>query len=150
MDAAGFDLVALRAPFPLRIAAAAVDYILVFSVPLLSLVVSDAFSDRTNPASVGLWGWLLTLIVYIVNCIALPMIFGKTLGKWIFGLTIVKTDGNVLSLGNVLLRNVVGYLLTLFTFGIGFFLAGVSSKGRALHDLIAKSVVIRGSKQYLN
>ncbi|QQS33200.1 MAG: RDD family protein [Acidobacteriota bacterium] len=145
-----FDPRVLRAPFPLRIAAASTDYILVFSVPLLALVIADALSDRANPPSVGLWGWLLTLIVFVVNSIALPLIFGRSVGKWLFGMTIVSDAGGPLSLGKVIVRNVFGYLLIPATLGIGFFIAGISSKGRALHDLIAKTVVVRGSKQYLN
>lgn len=145
-----FDPRVLRAPFPLRIAAASTDYILVFSVPLLALVISDALSDRANPPAVGLWGWLLTMIVFVVNSIALPLLFGRSVGKWLFGMTIVSDVGGPLSLGRVIVRNVLGYLLIPATLGVGFFIAGISSKGRALHDLIAKTVVVRGSKQYIN
>lgn len=148
--AGNFDPRTLRAPFPLRIAAASVDYILVFSVPLLSLAIADVLSDRANPPSVGLWGWLLTLIVFVINSIALPLVIGRSIGKWLFGMTIVTDIGGPLSLGRVVIRNLFGYLLIPATLGIGFFIAGISSKGRALHDLIAKTVVIRGSKKYIN
>jgi uncharacterized RDD family membrane protein YckC len=146
-ETAAFDAVALKAPFPLRIAAAAVDYMVVFMVPLSALAISDLLSDRAHPPSIGAWGWLLALIVFIVNCIALPLLFGRTLGKWLFGLTIVTDDGGSLSLGRIIIRNVFGYFLIPATLGIGFLVAAFSTKGRSLHDLIAKTVVIRGSKR---
>jgi uncharacterized RDD family membrane protein YckC len=149
-DIAGFDAVVLKAPFPLRIAAAAVDYMAVFTVPLSALAISDIVSDRAHPPSIGAWGWLLALIVFIINCIALPLLFGKTLGKWLFGLTIVTDDGGTLSLGRIVLRNIFGYLLIPATLGIGFLVAAFSTKGRSLHDLIAGTVVIRGSKRFKN
>lgn len=146
-DMAAFDAVNLKAPFPLRIAAAAVDYMVVFMVPLSALAISDLLSDRAHPPSIGAWGWLLALIVFIVNCIGLPLLFGRTLGKWLFGLTIVTDEGSSLSLSRIIARNVFGYFLIPATLGIGFLVAAFSTKGRSLHDLIAKTVVIRGSKR---
>jgi uncharacterized RDD family membrane protein YckC len=42
-----------------------------------------------------------------------------------------------------MLRHTVGYLASLVTLGLGFLLAAFNREGRALHDLIAGTVVVR-------
>jgi uncharacterized RDD family membrane protein YckC len=44
-------------------------------------------------------------------------------------------------------RDVVGYALTVLTLGFGFLIAAVIPSGRALHDYIAGTIVIRGRKR---
>jgi uncharacterized RDD family membrane protein YckC len=44
-----------------------------------------------------------------------------------------------------LLRHFIGYPLSLIPFALGFLLVTVSSTGRALHDYIAGTVVVRRS-----
>ena len=58
------------------------------------------------------------------------------------GLRIVKMDGTGISFGTVILRNLVGYFLTVLTLGIGFLFAALGKNGRALHDLVAGTVVV--------
>lgn len=142
-----FDAAAVKAPFPLRIAAAAVDYIFIFLVPVFALLVSAVFLDKAHSPRIGLWGWMLTLLTFLVNEVALPLLSGKTLGKWLFGLTVVSDGGDAISLGKILIRNVFGYMLVFATFGIGFIVAAFSSRGKALHDIISGTVVIRGTRK---
>ena len=63
------------------------------------------------------------------------------------GIRIVRTDGNPVSFAGIILRNVVGYFLSVVTFGLGFLLALLNIKGRALHDFIAGTVVVYGQKR---
>jgi uncharacterized RDD family membrane protein YckC len=142
-----FDPSAVKAPFPLRIASAAVDYIFIFLFPVFALLISATFLDKAHAPRIGFWGWMLTLLAFFVNEVALPLLFGKTLGKWLFGLSIVSDTGEAVSLGKILLRNVFGYLLVLATFGIGFIVAAFGSRGKTLHDIISGTVVIRGTKR---
>src|SRR5437016_7883875 len=55
----------------------------------------------------------------------------------------ICTDGQLPGIARILLRNFVGYPLSLLLFGLGFLLAAVNPSGRALHDLIAGTVVVR-------
>ena len=63
------------------------------------------------------------------------------------GLTILNVDGTPVRLGRILMRNVIGYLLTVLTFGLGFLIAAINKSGRSLHDFIAGTVVVHGRKR---
>ena len=67
---------------------------------------------------------------------------GKTIGKWTTGLRLEQTDGHVPGVGRALLRHFVGYPISFLPFGLGFLIVTVSGR-RALHDLIAGTIVVR-------
>jgi uncharacterized RDD family membrane protein YckC len=96
------------------------------------------FSDRTL--------WLFAVILSGINCIAMPLVAGQTLGKMLTGIRIVRSDGGMVPIQAMLLRQTVGYILSLATFGIGFFVSGANMSGRALHDVLAGTVVVRARK----
>ena len=66
------------------------------------------------------------------------------------GITIVNIDGTYLGLGNVIRRNVLGYLITVVTLGLGFMISGINQSGRALHDLVGGTIVIRGRRNQIS
>jgi uncharacterized RDD family membrane protein YckC len=55
----------------------------------------------------------------------------------------VRANGEELSILRALARHLLGYALTALTLGLGFLISAFDSKGRALHDLIAATVVVR-------
>ncbi|WP_017184858.1 RDD family protein [Alkalibacillus haloalkaliphilus] len=78
--------------------------------------------------------------------IILPVLWaGYTLGKRAMGIRIAKIDGTKLGIGAMLLREIVGGLIYVFTFGIGLivsiFMVVFREDKRSLHDLIAKTYV---------
>jgi uncharacterized RDD family membrane protein YckC len=97
----------------------------------------------------GLTGWLFTALVMISNFIILPSLTGQSIGKMLTGLRIVTLEGKTVSTGGIVVRNVVGYLLTLASLGIGFLLAGLTPRGRALHDYLAGTMVIYAKRRVL-
>jgi uncharacterized RDD family membrane protein YckC len=136
----------MKAPFALRIAALCVDYLVFLLLPVTWLVLARFFSDTGTPDSIGNTIWIIGFILLIANSILLPMVNGQSLGKLIFGMHIVKNDGTRADLFSILMRNVFGYTLTLCSAGLGFMFAAISSKGRALHDYIAGTMVVRGRR----
>lgn len=144
----GFSPGALKAPFLLRCAAIFVDYIVLIGLPVGWLLVSRFFDDHGTP-SVGTWVWLLGLILLILDFVLLPLLRGQTIGKMLVGITIVNIDGSDIRLAGIIKRNVIGYAVTALTFGLGFILAGLNPSGRALHDLIAGTTVVRARKTQL-
>ena len=142
----GFSPRLLKAPFFLRCAAILVDYLLLISIPMVWLLLSKFLSDPSLPPTLGPIVWFLVLIAFLVDFILFPLIVGQTAGKMVFGLTIVKSDGSRLNLMSIVIRNLLGYLLTIVTFGVGFFISAANSSGRSLHDLIAGTTVVRGNK----
>jgi uncharacterized RDD family membrane protein YckC len=135
----------LRAPFSLRCGALLIDYIVVVGVLALATLLARVLGGdvRRGGSFILFVGYLTTAGVAFVNFVLLANLSGRTLGKWIAGLRIERKDGEPLSIGRALLRHLVGYPLTLLTFGLGFLLAAFNPQGRALHDWLAGTVVVR-------
>jgi uncharacterized RDD family membrane protein YckC len=135
----------LRAPFFLRCGALLIDYIIVVGVLALATLLARVFGDsgRRGGNFILFVGYLTTAGVAFINFVLLANLSGRTLGKWIAGLRIERKDGEPLSVGRALLRHMVGYPLTLLTLGLGFLFAAFNSQGRALHDWLAGTVVVR-------
>jgi uncharacterized RDD family membrane protein YckC len=147
-----------RATFGRRLAARAIDYVLVviaavaFFVLMAIVTVVLTGSDQTTDAEGTLWallfvfGWGLLLFfydwLYLVT-------WGRTLGKMMVGIKVVSAaDGGRLSQGQAMGRSaffgfpqslpVVGHIFTLAES-----MAALGEEKRALHDRAAGTVVIR-------
>ena len=136
-----------RAPFALRCGALLIDYILLaliltFSTMLARLMGGGARMAGGTAERIGL---LITLVVAVLDLGVLAGLRGKTIGKWTTGLRLEQVDGEVPGIPRALLRHFIGYPVSFLFFGIGFLVAAVSSTGRALHDYIAGTVVVRES-----
>ena len=157
-----------RAPFSLRCGALLIDYILLVGIiafsTLLARLGSHGPATTSNAQTIGIF---VAIIVAAINFIGLPVLRGQTLGKWATGLCIRRADGELLSWERSLLRHLVLYppaflilglaflvanMLTaaavagaafVLTLGIGFLMATFNAHGRALHDIIADTVVVR-------
>jgi len=67
-----------------------------------------------------------------------------TLGKRAVGLRVLKADGTRLGFGRATGRHFAKALVTpLIPFAIGYIMAGFTDRKRALHDMIADTVVIK-------
>lgn len=67
---------------------------------------------------------------------------GQTPGKRIMNLRVVKEDGSELRDVDAVIR-AVGYTVSGFVFGLGYFWALFDSKGRTWHDLLAGTLVVK-------
>ena len=145
-----FDAERLKAPFSLRCGAILIDYIILVIIPVASLLIYK-YSGK-EPAKilnndVTNIGWIIFVLLILTNFLIFPLLFGQSIGKFLTGLRVVKKDGNSPSFGSFLIRHLIGYPLTVVTGGLGFFVSVLNSKGRALHDLIAGTVVIYGRRR---
>ncbi len=134
-----------RAPFSLRCGAFLIDYIALMAIAAVTTLVSRLLGSagRSTGNSTETVGWLIVLLVAVVNFGILPGLHGQTIGKWAAGLRIERADGQGLSIGRAFLRHFVGYPLSLLTLGLGFLLGAVNARGRTLEDIIADTVVVR-------
>jgi len=66
-----------------------------------------------------------------------------TLGKMALGMKVVRADGGRISMGKAILRY-FGKWLSGLILGIGYIMAAFTDKKRALHDMIASTLVVRG------
>ncbi|CAN5218714.1 RDD family protein [soil metagenome] len=139
----------LRAPFFLRCAAMAIDYMILIIFPVAWLLISKMVSESASGISIAGITWIVGIFLTLLNLVVLPLWRGQTVGKMVTGLTILKMDGTRAGIPALLLRNIHGYVITVLTFGLGFFIAAVNKSGRALHDLIAGTIVVRARKSRL-
>ena len=147
---AGFSPEAVKAPFLLRCGALIIDYIIVIAIPVIGLLLSRfSGNDGAKLLNEGLSsaGWLVAVLVGFTNIVFLPMFSGQTIGKIVTGLRIVRIDGTAPTIGSIAFRQTAGYLLTLASLGLGFFVSFFSSKGRALHDYLSGTVVIYADRR---
>lgn len=145
-----FDPERLKAPVLLRCGAFFIDYIVLVCIPVISLILGRFFGiDGTKllNSEISNTGWLIMFLLGLTNFVILPMLSGQSLGKMLTGLHIVNKDGHPAPLKALILRHTLGYLLTLLTLGAGFLISVFNSKGRALHDFIAGTVIIYGEQK---
>lgn len=146
----GFSTASVSAPFLLRCAALLIDYLIVACVPVLFLFfarfLGESGSNLLN-GDLNNFGWLLAFLIGLADLILLPVLIGQSVGKLVTGLRIVASDGTAASVKRLLLRQTIGYFLTLVTFGLGFLLSAFGSGGRSLHDLLFGTIVIQADKE---
>ena len=145
---ANFDPIAMRAPFFLRCAALVFDYLFIVIWPVIGMLFGRYLGidgAKLITGELNNFSWLIAMIVAACNLILLPIATGQSLGKMIAGLRIVSSEGGHPSVGPLVLRQTLGYLLTLATVGLGFLLSVFGRKGRALHDYISGTQVVFGT-----
>jgi uncharacterized RDD family membrane protein YckC len=72
-----------------------------------------------------------------------------TLGKKLLGLHVTDLNGQRLTLGRATGRTLAKYLSSM-TMGIGYLLCGFTERKQALHDVVAKCLVLRRSRLHAN
>lgn len=126
------------AGFWIRFVAVIIDGIIVFFISLPIIVIfkfvlsieSSGFLNLLS--SVISWGYY----IYMTDK------YQATLGKKAMGIMVVNESLIKASLGNIVLRETVGKIVSAIILLIGYIMAAFTSKKRALHDLIAGTVVI--------
>ncbi len=68
--------------------------------------------------------------------------FGATIGKMLVGIRVKSEDMNRAKFRNVIIRETIGKMISGITFFVGFLMTGFSPRKQALHDKIAKTVVV--------
>ena len=134
-----------RAPFALRCGALLIDYIVLALVLTFSIMIARLMGGgaRLAGGTAEKIGIILTFIVAVADLGVLAGITGRSIGKWTTGLRIERIGGGAPGIVRALLRHFVGYPLSLLPLGLGFLLATVTPTGRALHDFISGTVVLR-------
>jgi uncharacterized RDD family membrane protein YckC len=136
--------VQVPAGFWIRFAASVLDNVFMLVVgALVVFIAAMLWGSRVETsgvlrASLTAFNLVFGALYYIL----LHWLFGQTLGKMLFRLRVVTLSGGSISLGTSLLRW-VGYLLSLLPLFLGYVLAGLRADKRALHDLVARTRVVR-------
>lgn len=128
--------------FWVRFAAYCLDTII---LTFAGLVIVVCMGLLLSALGMGKQAWNLASlsgnVAGVVYFIAATALYGQTLGKRLCGVKVVMSDGSPVSWGGSALRY-VGYIVNMFTLGLGFVWVGVSSEKRGLHDLIGGTRVV--------
>lgn len=134
------------APFLLRCGAILIDYILFLIFPVGGLLSERMFSGGLNIATDATL-WFIATLLSVVNIVILPLVCRQSIGKLLTGLRIISKTGERAGTGALILRQTVGYLLTLLTLGLGFLICLFTPKARTLHDYLSGTRVVRASRR---
>ncbi len=121
----------------------------ILGVPMAIINVIAMGIIMRNARSMGMITFASIFLMLIFTVLALAYIligwskYGTTIGKRIFGLYVVDDQtGRAPTMGKAFLR-LVGYIVDGFTFYIGFLMIAFTADKRGLHDMIAKTHVIK-------
>ena len=108
---------------------------------IVSFVLSIVLGNDAQPfeaqlaSSIALLLWAFTYCAYLISA------YGCTLGMALFGIQVVRRDGEPIDTRHAVVR-VLAFPLSFVVFCIGFVLIVLRRDRRALHDLIASTAVI--------
>ena len=139
-----------NAGIPLRFVAVVLDALIVF-VPLffvVGLMSGGGYKNHVNgQTSVGIdldgGAFLLLLALTLGYYIVCESATGATLGKRIVGIRVVGEDGEAVTFGAAVVRNLVRVVDALFFYFVGFISAILSQRGQRLGDRAAHTIVVR-------
>ena len=121
---------------------------------LIDLIVVYATASLLNTLSFGLLNKqidfpilgeesLSYVIVIFTYFIAMTYFFSQTLGKMIMKIKVETNKGEKLSFADVVYRELVGRLLTIFLAYLPYLAVAFTNKKKGLHDFIADTVVVK-------
>ena len=145
------------AGFWIRVAAYFIDGIIlsIISIPInVSVVGLGMYTGSSDPyKALDIYTqptyWIAQSVIWIIylgyfagmECSK----YQATLGKLAVGIKVVDLDGNKITFGRSIGRFFSKFFISVLTFiftGFGFWMAGIDKKKQALHDKIAKTLVI--------
>ena len=125
-----------------------------FVAYIIDMTVIYAISSLLNTFSFGLLNKQLDfpilgeeslsyVIVMFTYFIAMTYFFSQTLGKMIMKIKVETNKGDKLSFTDVIYRELVGRLLTIFLANLPYLAIAFTNKKKGLHDFIADTVVVK-------
>ena len=125
-----------------RVAAILVDT-LIFYIPGLIFIYFIDFSTYSNP-----FFWILGILLSLGYQIYFLKKYGATPGKILVGLKIIPIDLDIKHLDTkTIIKRQIGFFISVLVFFIGFIIQPFNKKKRAMHDFIARTIVIDEKKR---
>ena len=128
----------------MRLLAVIIDYFIIFAIYcIISLIIVLFLEERELKIKVSLAGLAIIPIVKLVYSIFMEASARQgTWGKVLMGLRICDEQGNRLSFGRALIRN-LSKILSSGTLGLGYLIGFFNKKQQCLHDQIAGTLVVK-------
>jgi uncharacterized RDD family membrane protein YckC len=128
----------------MRLLAVIIDYFIIFAIYcIIALSIVIFIQDREQKIIISLGG--LTFIPIAKFFFSIVMESSSRQGTWgkvLMGLRICDEQGNRLSFGRALVRN-LSKILSSGTLGLGYLIGFFNKKQQCLHDLIAGTLVVK-------
>jgi uncharacterized RDD family membrane protein YckC len=110
------------------------------------LDTSETTDERFFDRAFGPVAAALLIIVPVLYSAVLEAAAGGTVGKLLVGIHVAKDDGTRLRFVRALGR-AIGKLVSTLFFGLGLLPAALTERTQAFHDLVARTVVLRGRRE---
>jgi len=101
--------------------------------------------DSTGPGSPAVYGQVLASAFAMVFLLAVYVILatkGRTVGKWLMGIIIIKNDGTSAGFGTVIARDVFGKFVSAIFLYLGFLWILLDSRNQGWHDKLMGTTVV--------
>ncbi|MCC3653593.1 RDD family protein [Streptomyces sp. S07_1.15] len=133
------------AKLPSRTLAVVIDLLVAFALYVavtMALTAAVSSLDEAAQAAVSVAAFMLILVGVPIAVETLTR--GRSLGKLVCGLRVVRDDGGPIRFRHALVRGAVGAVEIIMTFGVIAVIASlVSARGRRLGDVFAGTLVVR-------
>lgn len=110
---------------------------------LLGVYSSDSSLEE------GILGVVFVLLVIVIMLLSnfgyfvyMTYKYQSTLGKMAVGIKVLNDNGKKPTLSEVMMREVLGKIVSYLTMKIGYLIAAFTDKKQALHDMIGKTIVV--------
>lgn len=137
------------ATFWARLLAYIIDYIVVLVLQLasgflLGLAVGPFLQTSEQLATLQSFAIIISLVVITgYYTVGLVQGNGQTLGKRLMKIRVIRMEGDKLTIGHAILRNIIGYLLSAIFLVIGFLWVFTDKDKQAWHDKLVSTVVVQ-------
>jgi uncharacterized RDD family membrane protein YckC/Tfp pilus assembly major pilin PilA len=128
-----------------RVGASFIDSLILYAVMfvvILAMAIGET-GNEADSAAAGLWAVLASnVFAWLYSALLESSSRQATLGKMAFGIRVTDLDGQRIGFGRATGRY-FGKIVSSIAFGIGFVMAGFTQRRQALHDKIARTLVLR-------
>ncbi len=131
------------AGFWIRFVAYVIDMIVIYAVASLLNTLSFGLLNKQVDFPILGEESLSYVIVMFTYFISMTYFFSQTLGKMIMKIKVETNRGDKLNLADVVYRELVGRLLTIFLAYLPYLAVAFINKKKGLHDFIADTVVVK-------
>ena len=89
----------------------------------------------------GEYFYVARMVLIFLNFAVYQTVTGQSIGKQVLGIHVIRANGEKITLISGIIRAMVQYFSTLIFF-IGYFFIIFSPSKQALHDMLARTVVV--------
>ena len=110
---------------------------------MVVLIAGPIFGSNKGIFSVpNIQNGIIDVFIFLAYFILPTGLFGRTIGKWVAGISVVDDEGNKPGVALAIPREMVGRFVATITFGIGIIWVIFDKKHQGWHDKMAGTYVI--------